>query len=240
MDLQKKYIADDAAITNSKTLTPDQKGQKHQSLLKQYRADQLAVLTPAQRAMVMKRQQQMAQAGALDQQLKQSMTPAQQSQIEGIIKTLNGKANDIASSKSMTDDQKRAALQQLSDQKAQQISSILTPAQRDLYDKLMKIIQPPMIPNPRMVEIQALGKKIHSSLTKAQQAQIAAIQNSDRSTASSIDADKTLSPEAKHQKIAALIDSEQQRITALLTPEQRADLAKMQKLMPNPQIEMPH
>ncbi len=150
----------DALAANTK-LTPAQKQAKFLALQKAAYTSALALLTPAQKAIVQKNQaiavqnrQQMQAKGeafnkahqaeitagqALAAKLQASLTPAQKAQISAIKQAEMVKLRQLVALQGLTPQAKQTQLQSIQQDTQGKIQAVLTPAQKADYTKLQQM-----------------------------------------------------------------------------------------------------
>lgn len=150
-------------------------------------------------------------------------------------KKFNDDMAALRANKSLTPAQKQSKAQAMGKAHDADMLAILTPAQRvevkserDTQAAFMKAH------SAEIAEGKALADKLSKSMTPAQKAKINAIRDQFGKTASpraqKIMADKSLSQQAKQQKMIKLEHEIDPQIVAVMTPSQKADYQKMQHL----------
>jgi hypothetical protein len=136
----------------------------------------------------------------------------------------------LQKNKTLTNAQKQAKFMALQKQFQSDMLAILTPAQR------AELLRRQSFANQRMEQIVALQTKLQKSITPSQLKQIGDIRTADAAIYKQIVGDKPTGAPTSEQrtKIAALVQSEKDKINGVLNPQQRSDFAKLQDLMPAP------
>lgn len=153
-----KLLQERNSLVANKTLTPAQKQAKFIAMQKAAFTSALALLTPAQKAIVqknqaiaMQNQQQMQAQGeafnkahateitagkALAAKLQASLTPAQKAQIKAIQQGALGKVRQLVALQGLTPQAKQTQLVSIQQDTQGKIQAVLTPAQRADFVKL--------------------------------------------------------------------------------------------------------
>ncbi len=205
-----RFDTEIAAVQADKKLTDAQKGAKLQSLAQQADADLLAILTPEQRAQVLKRRN-------INVQFKKDL-------------------DALRIDTTLSEAQKKAKFEVMMKAREQALLATLPPAQRAAvikeHDARIKAQQQEMARMaPLRRQIEEIGSSIQKSESPAQLKQIQTISQTTRQQEQAVYTDNTLSPSTKEIRIDALRHQAQSRIDALLTPAQRAKFARMRALI---------
>ena len=137
-----QFQADVRALQTNKTLTDAQKQARYIQITQNARAASLALLTPAERAAVLKRNAAAEQAQSLSQQLIKSETPAQSQKMQEISQTTRTSMQAVMADKALTASQQTAKIDALKQQALSRDMALLTPAQRSMYARLQALLPP--------------------------------------------------------------------------------------------------
>ena len=201
-----RFEKDIASLRADKKMTEAQKQAKFQTMARSVDTDLLAILSPEQRAQVLKR--------------------------KGINEQFGRDLAALRTSTTMTEKQKKAKFQVMMAARQNALLETLPPAQRirvqaEQQAKMARIAS-------LRQQVEALGDSIQKSETPAQLRQIQAISQSTRSREQAVFADKGLSDQMKQSRIDSLRLQAQRNIDALLTPAQRAKFARLRSLISSP------
>lgn len=206
---QTQFQKDVTALRADPKLTEAQKQQKYAALYQAMDQDMMAILTPAQRARVQKQRQ-------INSQFQQDVAA-------------------LRASKALTPAQKQARYVQLVQNAKNASAALLPPAQRAEFLKRSAVAEKmQQAQEAKITEARQLGLQLQKSETSAQAAQLQSIVTTTRTAMQSVIADKTLSDQAKTQKIVALRKDALSRDLALLTPAQRSLYSRIQALITAP------
>lgn len=163
------------------------------------------------------------------------LSPAQQARAKAKQEKFSQDMQAIDANKSLNQAQKTAKEKALSKAHDADMLTILTPQQRSEVTKERS--QQAAFLKAHGAEIaqgKALADKLNKSITPAQKAKIKAAEEQFAKTANpraqKIQADTSLSPQAKQQQLMKLSQELDPQIEAIMTPTQRAEYQKMQKL----------
>lgn len=124
--------------------------------------------------------------------------------------------------------EKEAKVKELRTKAGAAIMALLTPEQQAKATK-MRLVEVLLAPRPVQREIGFLALVWKLDLTANQKTTIKGIVADSRAAAKAIQQDTSLQPREKTQKLAALRKATNEKILALLTPEQKAKLQEMIK-----------
>ncbi len=142
------------------------------------------------------------------------LTKTQQKQLNALRATHIEQRNKIRADKSLTEQQKMQALEDLQKNMMEQHRAILTPGQRARLDE-------------RMQEYSVRGQKAPNNwqqLTPAQQAQVRDINELYNDKAKEIKDNTFLSKDAKQQQLRELQSQKRKAMDNILTPEQKQNM----------------
>ena len=157
-----------------------------------------------------------------------NLSPAQQAKAVARKKKMADDVNALKIDTKLTPQQKEAKFVKLQDQFKTDMLAILTPAQR------AEFLRRQSAADSRMKQIMDLQTELSKSLTADQQKKIASIRQADAKTFETIQADAKMSQSDKMTKVIALSKLEREKVTGVLTPAQRAEFDKLQRLYPAP------
>lgn len=201
-----RFEKDFAALRAEKKLTQSQRQAKFEALVLATDADLMAILTPEQRAQVLKRK-------AINVQFEKDLAA-------------------LRTNTKMTEEQKRTKFQAMMLTRQNALLATLPPAERARVEKEQQEKMAKMATLRR--EVEQIGDSIQKSESPAQLKQIQAISQSTRQQEQAVYMDRTLSNQAKASRIEALRLQAQSKIDALLTPEQRSKFARLRALISAP------
>ncbi len=135
-----QFQADVRALQTNKTLTDAQKQARYLQITQNARAASLALLTPAERASVLKRNAAAEQAQSLGQQLIKSETPAQSQKLNEISQTARTSMQAVMADKSLSAPQQTARIDALRKDALRRDMALLTPAQRATYARIQSLL----------------------------------------------------------------------------------------------------
>ena len=135
-----QFQADVRALQANTTLTNAQKQARYIQITQAARAASLALLPPAQRAEVLRRNAAAEQAQSLSQQLIKSETPAQSQKLEAIVQATRSSMQTVIADKALTDPQKTAKIIELRKDALSRDMALLTPPQRALYARVQALL----------------------------------------------------------------------------------------------------
>lgn len=135
-----QFQADIHALQANKTLTDAQKQERYVQITQTARTASLALLTPAQRAAVLKRNAAAEQAQSLSQQLIKSETPAQSQKLGQISQATRSSMQVVMADKTLTPAQQTAKIDALRKDALSRDMALLTPSQRALYARLQALL----------------------------------------------------------------------------------------------------
>ncbi len=137
-----QFQTDVRALQANKTLTNAQKQQRYLQITKNAHAASVALLPPAERAEVLKRDAAVEQAQSLGLQLTKSETPAQSQQLKQIADSAKNSMQGVMADKTLSDSAKTAKIVALRKDALSRDLALLTPAQRALYGRIQALTQP--------------------------------------------------------------------------------------------------
>ena len=135
-----QFQADVRALQTNKTLTDAQKQARYLQITQNARAASLALLTPAERAAVLRRNAAAEQAQSLNRQLIKSETPAQSQKLGEIIQTARTSMQAVMADKALSASQQTEKIDALRKDVLRRDMALLTPAQRTLYARLQALL----------------------------------------------------------------------------------------------------
>ena len=149
-----QFQKDVTALQADKTLTDAQKKAHYIQLVQKARDASLALMTPAQRAVALKRSAEaqkaqqaqsikIAEAKRLGLQLQKSETPAQSAKLRTIALTTGATIQSVIADKTLSDQAKTAKIVALRKDALSRDLALLTPAQRTLYSRIQALITAP-------------------------------------------------------------------------------------------------
>lgn len=210
---QGQFGRDFSALRADTTMPVAQKQAKYSALMQAMNKDIMSILTPAQRAQEMKRQQISAQfqkdVAAL--RVAKGMTDAQKkARYLALVHTADAQtlATMTAAQRVLAQKQRQAALAQ------QQAAAARQQANKAL-----------------VADATRMGKELQDSLSPDQAKKIHAIASASGAQIQAVVADKSVSEQAKPAKITALRQQAQARINDILTAAQRAKYARIQQMV---------
>ena len=198
------------ALQTDPKLSDTQKRTKAMALAAAADKEMLAILTPAQKDLVLKQR-------AIDDKFRQEVTA-------------------LRADPKMTDKQKQARFETLMRNRQTALLATLPPALRARAERAHQTQEAQMAKErqaamARAAEARQIGQQLQKSLSKQTQGQIQQITLAARSQIQAVGADATLSQEAKAAKIQALGHEAEAKIDALLTPQQRVQFAHYHELV---------
>ncbi len=135
-----QFQADVRALQANKTLTDAQKQERYIQITQNARAASLALLTPAERAAVLKRNAAAEQAQSLSRQLIKSETPAQSQKLGQITQATRSSMQTVMADKTLTAAQQTVKINALKKDALSRDMVLLTPSQRALYARLQALL----------------------------------------------------------------------------------------------------
>jgi len=197
----------DLSALRADTATPDsQKQAKYVALMQAMNKDIMAILTPAQRAQEMKRQQ--------------------------ISAKFQKEVAALRADKAMTGPQKQARYLALVHAADTQTLATMTVAQRAQAQKQRQAAQAQQqAGQARLADATRMGKELQASLSPDQSKRIHAIGLASGAQIQAVMTDKSVPEQAKPAKITAMRQQAQAKINEILTPAQRARYARIQQMV---------
>lgn len=135
-----QFQADVRALQSDKTLTDAQKQARYIEITQNARTASLALLTPLERAVVLKRNAAAEQAQTLSRQLIKSETPAQSQKISEIVQATRSSMQAVMADKTLTASQQAAKIDALRKDALSRDMALLVPSQRALFTRLQALL----------------------------------------------------------------------------------------------------
>ena len=160
-----------------------------------------------------------------------ALTPAQQARTQARMQQFNADVTALRTNTKMTPAQKQAKFQAMRTALDKDMLAVLTPAQRAAVAKQRASAM--NFQKAHAAEIkqgQAIAAQLNASVTPAEKTQLAAVAQAARTQLTQINADTTLTPQAKQAKERAIAQDADAKSLAILTPAQQASYRKMQQM----------
>ena len=130
-------------LKNDPTLSTAQKQQKFQTIQQGFTQKLEAILTPSQRATIAATRKvllgKVQQVQTLNKNLLGSLSATQKQNIKAVVQAQNAQGNQIATSTTLSDDQKRSQIQALVAGNNTKIMAILTPQQNAMFAQISQL-----------------------------------------------------------------------------------------------------
>jgi hypothetical protein len=160
-----------------------------------------------------------------------ALSPAQQARYNARLQQYNKDRTAVVQNTKLSDAQKKAKLLTLFKALDTDMLAMLSPAQRAQVIKLrQKNAAFQKAHGSEIAQGQALAAKLNASLTPDEKAKMAKIGTDTRTQMMQVDADTSLSAQAKAAKKKTIYNAGEAQALAVLTPAQQADLKKMQAM----------
>ena len=203
---QAQFKKDIQALQADTKMSNPQKQAKYTALYQAMDRDMLAILTPAQRTLVLKQRQVNIQFQ------------------KGVL-ALQG-------NRTLTDAQKKTKYLQLTQNARNASIALLPAAQRPAaLKRSQEAEQAQQAQAAKIAEAKRLGQQLQKSESPAQSQKLSSIALTTGTAIQSVIANKTLSPQAQTAKIVALRQDALKRDLALLNPAQRSLYSRIQALI---------
>lgn len=161
-------------------------------------------------------------------QKQPELSAAQKSKMEARSAKMRQSVEALKADKSLTDAQKQQKFGTMNKQFQADMLALLTPAQRtQLKQQAARQQTFTRAHQSEITAVQTTAKRLDASLTASQKQQMQAIQQQTVTERQKIIADSSLSDDAKRQRLEALSKEAQDKVMALMTPTQKADMTKI-------------
>lgn len=165
-------------------------------------------------------------------QKQPELSAAQKSKMEARSAKMRQSVEALKTDRSLTDAQKQQKFGTMNKQFQADMLALLTPAQRTQLKQQAAAAQKRQQTFTRahqseITAVQTTAKRLDASLTASQKQQMQAIQQQTVTERQKIIADSSLSDDAKRQRLEALSKEAQDKVMALMTPTQKADMTKI-------------